>query len=201
MENVNKQLLNVAEKLKKAGAAVPAPQAGGTIESAMRHGLSIALVIVEEAIAAAEQAQQAEPVAWLKYPRKKPQLMQVSLSEHLPVALKNSGWVSEPLYAQPPAVAVAVAVPDGYALVPIDPVLQQVNDQFVLAVLNWWWHRNNATQENTLCHELEESGLIPDWFKSHWIYQQDRTPNFGVHSSDITELIYRAMIAAAEQPK
>lgn len=53
---------------------------------------------------AAEQAQQAKPVAWLKYPRKKPELMQVSLSEHLPVALKNSGWVSKPLYAQPPAV-------------------------------------------------------------------------------------------------
>lgn len=49
--------------------------------------------------------QQAEPVAWLKYPRKKPELMQVSLSKHLPVALKNSGWVSEPLYAHPPAVA------------------------------------------------------------------------------------------------
>lgn len=74
MSDVNKQLLYVAEMLKKAGATVPAPQAGGTIESAMLHGLSIALVIVEEAIAAAEQAQQAdigkaisqqsEPVAW-----------------------------------------------------------------------------------------------------------------------------------------
>lgn len=109
MGNVNKQLLDVAEKLKKAGATVPAPQTGGTIESAMRHGLSIALAVVEQAIAAAEQAQ---PFVWwsdasrevwmaleagreLKHDERGAYLSSVEISGAIP------------LYTKPPAQPVA----------------------------------------------------------------------------------------------
>lgn len=51
---VNQQLQNAAQRLRDGGATLPAPPVGGTIESAMNHGLCIALAVVEEAIAAAE---------------------------------------------------------------------------------------------------------------------------------------------------
>lgn len=47
-------LLNeVADKLRRAGAQVPLPEAKGTIESTMQRGLSLALVFVEDAISRA----------------------------------------------------------------------------------------------------------------------------------------------------
>lgn len=55
VQPVNQQLIGVAQRLRDAGATLPAPQVGGTIESAMNHGLCIALALVEEAIAAAPQ--------------------------------------------------------------------------------------------------------------------------------------------------
>lgn len=60
-EPVNQPLQDVAQRLRNAGATLPAPAAGGTIESAMNHGLCIALALVEEAIAAAEAAQPVGP--------------------------------------------------------------------------------------------------------------------------------------------
>lgn len=50
-------LLNeVADKLRKAGARVPLPEAKGTIESTMQRGLSLALVFVEDALSRAPPA-------------------------------------------------------------------------------------------------------------------------------------------------
>jgi hypothetical protein len=51
-----KTLSDVAAALRRAGATVPLGENKGTIESAMQHGLSIALVIVEEAIENAAKA-------------------------------------------------------------------------------------------------------------------------------------------------
>lgn len=53
-----------------------------------------------------------EPVAWLRFARKKPQLIEVSFHKTLPPALKNNGWVQRPLYtreALEAAVNAAVA--------------------------------------------------------------------------------------------
>ena len=55
----------ISDKLKKAGATLPAPQATGTIKGSMITGLCIALAIVEQEIEAlAEQPAQQEPVPW-----------------------------------------------------------------------------------------------------------------------------------------
>lgn len=40
-------LRRVAEKLRKAGATVPAPEVKGTIESSILTGMSIALLLIE----------------------------------------------------------------------------------------------------------------------------------------------------------
>lgn len=56
-EPVNQQLQDVAQRLRNAGATLPAPPPGGAIESAMNHGLCIALALVEEAVAATDAAQ------------------------------------------------------------------------------------------------------------------------------------------------
>lgn len=44
-------LYSIAKQLRDAGATLPAPSPAGTIESAMNHGLCIALAIVEDAMA------------------------------------------------------------------------------------------------------------------------------------------------------
>lgn len=54
----NQQLQDVAQRLRNAGATLPAPPVAGTIESAMNHALCIALAVVEDAIA----AEAAQPV-------------------------------------------------------------------------------------------------------------------------------------------
>lgn len=59
-------LQEVAEKLRRAGAAIPAPEHKGTIESAIQTGLSIALVLVEDAAAALSQ--QAAPAGYVLMP-------------------------------------------------------------------------------------------------------------------------------------
>lgn len=46
-----KELKEIAEKLKRAGASVPAPENKGTIESAIADGLSIGLLLVNKALA------------------------------------------------------------------------------------------------------------------------------------------------------
>lgn len=51
-----------------------------------------------------------EPAAWMWYPRKKPELSKPSLNKSLPVALKGSGWISDPLYTSEAIEAVAEAV-------------------------------------------------------------------------------------------
>lgn len=51
-----------------------------------------------------------EPVAWLRFARKKPQLIEVSFHKTLPPALKNNGWVQQPLYTREALEAVAEAV-------------------------------------------------------------------------------------------
>lgn len=40
------------------------------------------------------------PKAWLRFARKKPQLIEVSFHKTLPPALKNNGWVQKPLYTR-----------------------------------------------------------------------------------------------------
>ena len=46
LESLNR----IAEKLRKAGATLPAPAPEGTIEGAMNVGLCISLMLVEEEI-------------------------------------------------------------------------------------------------------------------------------------------------------
>lgn len=48
-------LRSVAEKLRQGGASLPAPKVTGTIEGSIVTGLSIALAVVEEAIAEQEK--------------------------------------------------------------------------------------------------------------------------------------------------
>lgn len=47
---LEQKLRGIANYLRNAGATLPAPPAAGTIESAMNHGLCIALLVVEEAM-------------------------------------------------------------------------------------------------------------------------------------------------------
>lgn len=51
-----------------------------------------------------------KPKAWLRFARKKPQLIEVSFHKTLPPALKNNGWVQKPLYTREALEAVAEAV-------------------------------------------------------------------------------------------
>jgi hypothetical protein len=55
-------LKQIAEKLRRAGASIPAPQVTGTIEGSVVSGLCVALAIVEGEIEALAQPAQ-EPVA------------------------------------------------------------------------------------------------------------------------------------------
>jgi hypothetical protein len=47
---------DIASQMRKAGASVPAPENKGTIESAMATGLSLGLLLVQDAIASARKA-------------------------------------------------------------------------------------------------------------------------------------------------
>ena len=58
-------LKRIAEKLRRAGASLPAPEVTGTIEGSVVTGLCIALALVETEIEALAQPEQ-EPVAWMK---------------------------------------------------------------------------------------------------------------------------------------
>ena len=58
-------LKRVAEKLRRAGANLPAPEVTGTIEGSVVTGLCIALALVESEIEALAQPEQG-PVAWMK---------------------------------------------------------------------------------------------------------------------------------------
>jgi hypothetical protein len=62
-------LKRIAEKLRRAGANLPAPEVTGTIEGSMVTGLCIALVLVEIEIEALAQSEQ-EPVVWADYESK-----------------------------------------------------------------------------------------------------------------------------------
>lgn len=54
-------LQQVSNQLKQAGASVPAPENKGTPESAIATGMSIALLLIEEAIAKHSQPQEEAP--------------------------------------------------------------------------------------------------------------------------------------------
>ena len=56
-------LKRIAEKLRRAGASLPAPELTGTIEGSVVTGLCVALALVEAEIEALAQPEQ-EPVAW-----------------------------------------------------------------------------------------------------------------------------------------
>jgi hypothetical protein len=60
-EPVSEALKRLAEKLRRAGASIPAPQVTGTIEGSVVSGLCVALAIVEGEIEAlAQPAQEPE---------------------------------------------------------------------------------------------------------------------------------------------
>jgi ssDNA-binding Zn-finger/Zn-ribbon topoisomerase 1 len=59
-------LKRIAEKLRRAGASLPAPELTGTIEGSVVTGLCIALALVEGEIEALAQPEQ-EPVAVYGY--------------------------------------------------------------------------------------------------------------------------------------
>lgn len=77
-------------------------------------------------IAAAEQAQQAEPVAWRVHPFDygigSEGVFALTMRTDQVDAWKKKGWAIEPLYAQPPAVAAqpAMAAPEGWRPVPVN---------------------------------------------------------------------------------
>jgi len=56
-------LKRIAEKLRRSGASVPAPQVTGTIEGCIVTGLCIALALVESEIEALEQP---APANWVR---------------------------------------------------------------------------------------------------------------------------------------
>jgi hypothetical protein len=56
-------LKRVAEKLRRTGASIPAPEVTGTIEGSVVTGLCIALALVEAEIEALAQPEQV-PVMW-----------------------------------------------------------------------------------------------------------------------------------------
>jgi hypothetical protein len=90
-------LKRIAEKLRRAGANLPAPEVTGTIEGSVVTGLCIALVLVESEIEALAQTEQ-EPVAWMSPSWIDPNTRgwQSDSFESIPI----EGWL--PLYTQPP---------------------------------------------------------------------------------------------------
>lgn len=166
MSDVNKQLLDALGKISRMTMSMYA-SAGEAMSDAKR--------IANEAIAAAEQAQQAEPVAWevrngvVTHDFYKTAEDAEEVARDMQKSHDLSGSIAafnvRPVYAQPPAVAdrdairrifmahgftikegqtdlkpyvyeaaesllrelsPAVAVPDGYALVPIEPTPEMV---------------------------------------------------------------------------
>lgn len=121
----------IAERLRGAGACLPAPPITGTIEGSMVTGLSIALALVEEALAArhpvgcgacgdgcadragcrvAEESPPVgqEPAIWVN-----PGQLAIHKDRaagqggnYLPTRLTRDGEFTKPLYAAPPAQAV-----------------------------------------------------------------------------------------------
>ncbi|WP_157991641.1 hypothetical protein [Caldimonas tepidiphila] len=48
MNTTTQVLSTIAESLRRAGATLPAPESDGTVETAIKTGLSIALCVVEQ---------------------------------------------------------------------------------------------------------------------------------------------------------
>jgi hypothetical protein len=90
-------LKRVAEKLRRAGANLPAPEVTGTIEGSIVTGLCIALLLVEIEIEALAQPEQ-EPVAWMSPSWIDPNTRgwQSDSFESIPI----EGWL--PIYTTPP---------------------------------------------------------------------------------------------------
>jgi hypothetical protein len=80
-------LKRVAEKLRRTGASIPAPELTGTIEGSVVTGLCIALALVEAEIEALAQPEQ-EPVAWWN-----------NTGTHIDLNVSSRGT---PLYTHPP---------------------------------------------------------------------------------------------------
>jgi hypothetical protein len=59
-------LKRIAEKLRRAGASLPAPELTGTIEGSVVTGLCIALALVETEIEALAQPEQEQQIETLK---------------------------------------------------------------------------------------------------------------------------------------
>jgi len=87
----------VAEKLRRAGASIPAPEVTGTIEGSVVTGLCIALALVESETEALAQTEQ-EPVAWMSPSWIDPNTRgwQSDSFESIPI----EGWL--PIYTTPP---------------------------------------------------------------------------------------------------
>ena len=94
-------LNRIAEKLRLAGASLPAPEVTGTIEGSIVTGLCIALALVEREIEALAQPEQ-EPVAWMHIQGnyQEPSFRQLDDWE-----IKN-GFKQYPLYTHPPQESI-----------------------------------------------------------------------------------------------
>jgi len=90
-------LKRVAEKLRRTGASIPAPEVTGTIEGSVVTGLCIALALVESETEALAQTEQ-EPVAWMSPSWIDPNTRgwQSDSFESIPI----EGWL--PIYTTPP---------------------------------------------------------------------------------------------------
>jgi len=90
-------LKRVAEKLRRTGASIPAPEVTGTIEGSVVTGLCIALALVESETEALAQPEQ-EPVAWMSPSWIDPNTRgwQSDSFESIPI----EGWL--PIYTTPP---------------------------------------------------------------------------------------------------
>jgi hypothetical protein len=87
----NAALKRIAEKLRRAGANLPAPELSGTIEGSVVTGLCIALALVESEIEALAdpmrevqrlgQEIEQEPVAWEQFYTPAPQLTEQEADE------------------------------------------------------------------------------------------------------------------------
>ncbi|MDH0188152.1 hypothetical protein N7676_08660 [Stenotrophomonas sp. GD03993] len=88
----------IAERLRGAGANLPAPPITGTIEGSMVTGLSIALALVEEALAARQPV--GEPIGWYT----EDHLTDRSATTYdrtVADRWRAKGWPVSPLYAAP----------------------------------------------------------------------------------------------------
>ena len=86
-------LKRVAEKLRRAGASLPAPELTGTIEGSVVTGLCIALALVESETEALAQTEQ-EPVGWL--------VEFENGEQELHFDKQSVGETQTPLYTYPP---------------------------------------------------------------------------------------------------